>query len=389
MNTVEVSELTRQFVLRRTARGRRRRVREVLTAVDSMSFRIESGSAVGYIGANGAGKSTTIKMLTGILVPTSGTVRTCGLDPVRRRRELAGRIGVVFGQRSQLWWDLPLRESFTILAAIHRLEPAAARRRTDELVEQLEMAHTLDTPVRQLSLGQRMRAEIAAALLHRPELLILDEPTIGLDVLSKQRLREFLRRERADSGTTLLLTTHDMGDIERLCERVLVVDHGRLAYDGTLPGLARTVGARRVLVVDLARPSDDLTDLAGATLLAAEADGMRQRLAFDPEITTAAQLLAAISNRVEVRDLSIEEPDIEDVVRRIYSAGDGTAPAPSDAGAVARGAIPGDEAESAAERPGEQGVQHAAEGGAAGVEKAVQRGATGVDDDRNHASTSL
>lgn len=389
MNTVEVSELTRQFVLRRSARGRRRRVREVLTAVDSMSFRIESGSAVGYIGANGAGKSTTIKMLTGILVPTSGTVRTCGLDPVRRRRELAGRIGVVFGQRSQLWWDLPLRESFTILAAIHRLEPAAARRRTDELVEQLEMAHTLDTPVRQLSLGQRMRAEIAAALLHRPELLILDEPTIGLDVLSKQRLREFLRRERADSGTTLLLTTHDMGDIERLCERVLVVDHGRLAYDGTLPGLARTVGARRVLVVDLARPSDDLTDLAGATLLAAEADGMRQRLAFDPEITTAAQLLAAISNRVEVRDLSIEEPDIEDVVRRIYSAGDGTAPAPSDAGAVARGAIPGDEAESAAERPGEQGVQNAAEGGAAGVEKAVQRGATGVDDDRNHASTSL
>ena len=389
MNTVEVSELTRQFVLRRSARGRRRRVREVLTAVDSMSFRIESGSAVGYIGANGAGKSTTIKMLTGILVPTSGTVRTCGLDPVRRRRELAGRIGVVFGQRSQLWWDLPLRESFTILAAIHRLEPAAARRRTDELVEQLEMAHTLDTPVRQLSLGQRMRAEIAAALLHRPELLILDEPTIGLDVLSKQRLREFLRRERADSGTTLLLTTHDMGDIERLCERVLVVDHGRLAYDGTLPGLARTVGARRALVVDLARPSDDLTDLAGATLLAAEAGGMRQRLAFDPEITTAAQLLAAISNRVEVRDLSIEEPDIEDVVRRIYSAGDGTAPAPSDAGAVARGAIPGDEAESAAERPGEQGVQNAAEGGAAGVEKAVQRGATGVDDDRNHASTSL
>lgn len=389
MNTVEVSELTRQFVLRRSARGRRRRVREVLTAVDSMSFRIESGSAVGYIGANGAGKSTTIKMLTGILVPTSGTVRTCGLDPVRRRRELAGRIGVVFGQRSQLWWDLPLRESFTILAAIHRLEPAAARRRTDELVEQLEMAHTLDTPVRQLSLGQRMRAEIAAALLHRPELLILDEPTIGLDVLSKQRLREFLRRERADSGTTLLLTTHDMGDIERLCERVLVVDHGRLAYDGTLPGLARTVGARRVLVVDLARPSADLTDLAGATLLAAEADGMRQRLAFDPEITTAAQLLAAISNRVEVRDLSIEEPDIEDVVRRIYSAGDGTAPAPSDAGTVARGAIPGDEAESAAERPGEQGVQNAAEGGAAGVENAVQRGATGVDDDRNHASTSL
>ncbi len=337
MNTVEVSELTRQFVLRRRQPGRRRRTREVLTAVDAMSFHIEAGAAVGYIGANGAGKSTTIKMLTGILVPTAGTVRTCGLDPVRRRRELAGRIGVVFGQRSQLWWDLPLRESFTILAAIHRLAPLESRRRIDQLVDHLDMGHTLDTPVRQLSLGQRMRAEIAAALLHRPELLILDEPTIGLDVLSKQRLREFLGRERAEHGTTLLLTTHDMGDIERLCDRVLVVDHGRLAYDGTLPGLARTVGARRVLMVDLAQPIAELTDLADATLLSSDGGGIRQRVAFDPEITTAARLLATISERVEVRDLSVEEPDIEEVVRRIYSAGHSTAPAPKDAGEVVRG----------------------------------------------------
>lgn len=393
MNTVEVSELTRQFVLRRKQPGRRRRVREILTAVDAMSFHIETGSAVGYIGANGAGKSTTIKMLTGILVPTSGSVRTCGLDPVRRRRELAGRIGVVFGQRSQLWWDLPLRESFTILAAIHRLEPVAARRRTEELVEQLEMAHTLDTPVRQLSLGQRMRAEIAAALLHRPELLILDEPTIGLDVLSKQRLREFLRRERAERGTTLLLTTHDMGDIERLCERVLVVDRGRLAYDGTLSGLARRVGARRVLVVDLARPAAELTGLPGATVVSSVGDGIRQRLAFDPEITTAAELLAAIAARAEVRDLSIEEPDIEDVVRRIYSAETDsrseTAPAHRGAGAVTGDSDPANPRDSAAEGAGEQSVQNSAEGGAAGVEESVQCGAAGVDDDRNHAATSL
>ncbi|MEV6771912.1 ATP-binding cassette domain-containing protein [Nocardia sp. NPDC051030] len=285
-----------------------------------MSFRIERGAAVGYIGANGAGKSTTIKMITGILVPTTGRLRTCGLDPVRQRRELAGRIGVVFGQRSQLWWDLPLRESFSILSAIHRLDPRAATRRTGELVEQLEMGGTLDTPVRQLSLGQRMRAEVAAALLHSPELVILDEPTIGLDVLSKQRLREFLRYERTQRGTTLLLTTHDMGDIERLCERVLVVDHGRLVYDGSLAGLAATVGAHRVLTVDLAEPTPDLTDLPGAKLLGTEGAGMRQRLAFDTEITTAAQLLAAVSARAEVRDLSIEEPDIEDVVRRIYEA---------------------------------------------------------------------
>ncbi|WP_067828684.1 ABC transporter ATP-binding protein [Nocardia inohanensis] len=316
---IEIEELTRTFVLHRKT-GRWRRRREEITAVDAMSFRVERGAAVGYIGANGAGKSTTIKMITGILVPTSGRLRTCGLDPVRRRRELAGRIGVVFGQRSQLWWDLPLRESFSILAAIHRLEPGAARTRTGELVEQLEMAGTLDTPVRQLSLGQRMRAEVAAALLHSPELVILDEPTIGLDVLSKQRLREFLRYERAERGTTLLLTTHDMGDIERLCERVLVVDHGRLAYDGSLAGLAATVGAHRVLTVDLAEPTPDLTDLPGSKLLGSEGSGMRQRLAFDTEITTAAQLLAAVSARAEVRDLSIEEPDIEDVVRRIYEA---------------------------------------------------------------------
>ena len=192
---IDVQDLTREFTLRHKGAGRRR-TRTTLAAVDRMSFRVQPGESVGYIGANGAGKSTTTKMLTGILVPTSGSVLTCGLEPVRRRRDLARRIGVVFGQRSQLWWDLPLRESFTILAAIHRLDAGAAATRTAELVDQLEMAPSLDTPVRQLSLGQRMRAEIAAALLHSPELLILDEPTIGLDVLSKQRLREFLREER-------------------------------------------------------------------------------------------------------------------------------------------------------------------------------------------------
>jgi ABC-2 type transport system ATP-binding protein len=283
-----------------------------------MTFQIAAGESVGYIGANGAGKSTTIKMLCGILVPTSGSVRTCGLDPMRSRRELARRIGVVFGQRTQLWWDLPLRESFSILAAIHRLDAGESKRRTDELVDQLEMAETLDTPVRQLSLGQRMRAEIAAALLHSPSLLILDEPTIGLDVVSKSRLREFLISERATRGTTLLLTTHDMGDVERLCDRVLVVDHGRLAYDGTLPGLAQTVGAQRVLVVDLMEPAPDLLGIPGATHVGSEAGGLRQRLAFDAEATTAADVLAAVAQRAALRDLSIEEPDIEDVVRRIY-----------------------------------------------------------------------
>ncbi len=313
---IETESLTRVF----TTRARGTLTRRRLTAVDDLTVRIAPGESVGYIGANGAGKSTTIKMLTGILVPTSGEVRTCGLEPVRQRRLLAREVGVVFGQRSQLWWDLPVRESFRILAAIHRLSDAAERARTDELVDRLEMGPFLDQPVRQLSLGQRMRGEVAAALLHSPRLVILDEPTIGLDVLSKQRLREFLITERHDHGTTLLLTTHDMGDVERLCDRVLVLDHGRLAYDGSLPGLAATVGAQRVLVVDLEEPTPDLVDVPGTTHVSSASQGLQQRLAFDAADVSAARVLAAVAERAAVRDLSIEEPDIEDVVRRIYAA---------------------------------------------------------------------
>jgi len=312
---IEAIGLTREFRVRDGARRRR------LTAVDGLTVRVEPGEAVGYIGANGAGKSTTIKMLTGILVPTAGSVLTCGLRPVPDRRALARQVGVVFGQRSQLWWDLPVRESFRILAAIHGLSAVAERERTAELAERLELGGFLSVPVRQLSLGQRMRAEVAAALLHSPRLVILDEPTIGLDVLSKQRLREFLAGERRQHGTTLLLTTHDTGDVQRLCDRVLVIDHGRLAYDGDLAGLSRAAGAQRVLVVDLAAPGPDLKDLDGARHLASEGGGLRQRLAFDAERTTAAKVLAAVAQRAEVVDLAVEEPDIEDVIRRIYAAG--------------------------------------------------------------------
>lgn len=311
---IETVGLSREF---RVREGLRRRT---VRAVDDLTVRVEAGEAVGYIGANGAGKSTTIKMLVGILVPSGGSVRTCGLRPVEDRRRLVREVGVVFGQRSQLWWDLPVQESFRILASIHGLGPARERERTDELVERLEMASYWSTPVRQLSLGQRMRAEVAAALLHTPRLVILDEPTIGLDVLSKQRLREFLGAERRTHGTTLLLTTHDMGDVERLCERVLLVDRGRLAYEGTLAGLSRTVGAERVLVVDLAAPGPDLVDVPGTRHLGSEGGGLRQRLAFDAEVTTAAKVLAAVSDRVEVVDLSVDEPDVEDVVRRVYAA---------------------------------------------------------------------
>jgi ABC-2 type transport system ATP-binding protein len=288
--------------------------------VNGISASIQPGEAVGYIGANGAGKSTTIKMLTGILVPSSGQVRTCGYDPVPQRRRLAREIGVVFGQRSQLWWDLPLRDSFRILGAIHRLPTEAARARTEELVDRLGLADLLDTPVRQLSLGERMRGEVAAALVHRPRLLVLDEPTIGLDMISKERLRHFLVAERAEFGTTLLLTTHDMGDIERLCDRVLVIDRGRLVFDGTLPSLAERVALQRVLVVDLPEPSPDL-QVSAAAHIGSDLDGQRQRLAFSPKETTAARVLAEVSAVTEVVDLTLEEPAIEDIVRTLYGVG--------------------------------------------------------------------
>ena len=316
---VQLDNLRRSFTVRQKV-GRLRRRTRVVYAVNGISASIQPGEAVGYIGANGAGKSTTIKMLTGILVPSSGQVRTCGYDPVPQRRRLAREIGVVFGQRSQLWWDLPLRDSFRILGAIHRLPTEAARVRTEELVDRLGLADLLDTPVRQLSLGERMRGEVAAALVHRPRLLVLDEPTIGLDMISKERLRHFLVAERAEFGTTLLLTTHDMGDIERLCDRVLVIDRGRLVFDGTLPSLAERVALQRVLVVDLPKPSPDL-QVSAAAHIGSDLDGQRQRLAFSPKETTAARVLAEVSAVTEVVDLTLEEPAIEDIVRTLYGVG--------------------------------------------------------------------
>ncbi|MCF6473884.1 ATP-binding cassette domain-containing protein [Nonomuraea sp. MG754425] len=214
--------------------------RNVVHAVRDLSFRVAPGEFVGYLGPNGAGKSTTIKMLCGILTPTTGSVRVAGLDPSRRRTTLARRIGVVFGQRTTLWWDLPLKDSFELIRHLYRVERADFATRLAELTETLDLGEFLRTPVRQLSLGQRMRGDLAAALLHAPDVLVLDEPTIGLDVVSKAGIRDFLQRLNTERGTTVLLTTHDLGDIERLCRRVMLIDHGQLAFDGTLDDLMAT-----------------------------------------------------------------------------------------------------------------------------------------------------
>jgi ABC-2 type transport system ATP-binding protein len=311
---IEVANVTKSFVVRKRA-GRLRRARTILTACEGISFAVRTGEFVGYLGPNGAGKSTTIKMLTGILTPSSGSVRVAGLDPSRQRTTLARRIGVVFGQRTTLWWDLPLRDSLALVRHMYRVDAREHGARLAELVEVLDLGSFLDIPVRQLSLGQRMRGDLAAALLHAPELLVLDEPTIGLDVVTKATVREFLARLNAERGTTILLTTHDLGDIERLCRRVMIIDHGRLAYDGDLDRLRATADVERQLVVDLARAGPPV-ELPGTRFV--RSSGPRQWLAIGAE-TNAATVVAAVTARYEVADIALREPDIEDVVTRLYA----------------------------------------------------------------------
>jgi ABC-2 type transport system ATP-binding protein len=314
VSVISVAEVGRDFTVS-VRTGRLRRTRKVVSAVSDLTFSVEPGEMVGYIGPNGAGKSTTIKMLTGILVPTTGRLEVAGLVPSLRRTELALRIGVVFGQRTTLWWDLPLRDSFELLRRIYRIPPDRYRRNLRTFVDLLDLGPMLDTPVRQLSLGQRMRGDIAAALLHDPEVVYLDEPTIGLDVVSKSQLRDFLRETNAERSVTVLLTTHDLVDIERLCSRVMVIDHGRLVFDGGLDSLSDLAGARRTLVVDLPEVAAPI-DLAGA--VTDKVIGPRQWLSFPAE-ASAAPLIAELSARYQVADLSILEPNIEDVITRIYS----------------------------------------------------------------------
>ena len=241
---IDVHGLRKEFTVTKRS-GRLRRTRHRIAAVDGVDLVVERGETLGYLGPNGAGKSTTLKMLTGVLMPTSGTVRVCGLVPVSQRRRLASHIGVVFGQRSQLWWDLPLRDSFELARHIWRVPPSEHAARLARLRRDLELDSFLDTPVRQLSLGQRMRGELTIALLHGPAVLFLDEPTIGLDVVSKQAVRAFLTELRDTGDTTVVLTTHDLADIERLCRRLVVIDHGRVVHDGTLAALHERYGSRR------------------------------------------------------------------------------------------------------------------------------------------------
>ncbi|KJK36775.1 methionine ABC transporter ATP-binding protein [Streptomyces variegatus] len=311
---IELEGVEKVFEVRKKT-GFMKRERRQVRAVDSISFRVERGEMVGYIGPNGAGKSTTIKMLTGILTPSAGRLRVAGIDPSRERTRLAHRIGVVFGQRTTLWWDLPLVDSYRLMHRMYRIPDARYRQNLDRLVDLLGLGDLLDVPVRQLSLGQRMRGDIAAALLHDPEVLYLDEPTIGLDVVSKSKVREFLRELNTERGTTVLLTTHDLQDIEQLCKRVMVIDHGRLMYDGPLAGLHEAAESERTLVVDLERELPPIEAPAPARVV--RVDGPRQWLAF-PAGESAAPLVARVAAEYPLVDLSVREPDIEAVIARMY-----------------------------------------------------------------------
>ena len=317
MTVIEMRDLRKDFTVRVRA-GVLRRRKTTIPAVDGIDLAIDVGEMVGYIGPNGAGKSTTLKMLTGVLTPSAGRVAVCGLVPVPQRTKLALRIGVVFGQRSQLWWDLPLRESFALLKHIYRVPAADHDARLRRCIALLDLGGFLDTPVRQLSLGQRMRGELTAALLHGPEVLFLDEPTIGLDVVSKQAVRSFLAELGRRGDVTLVLTTHDLADIERLCRRLVVIDHGRVVHDGTIEQLHARYGSRRSLVVDLDSPLPPGFTLPGATVTAIEADGHRASFALDS--VSAGPAVAHLMSVASVRDLSLVEPDIEDVVARLYAS---------------------------------------------------------------------
>lgn len=302
-------------------------------AVEGVSMSLDAGELVGYIGPNGAGKSTTIKMLTGILVPTSGRIEVAGLVPHQKRKENARNIGVVFGQRSQLYWDLPLVESFELLRAIYGVPRDRYRANLDHFTSILDMADFLSTPVRQLSLGQRMRGDFAAAMLHDPHVVFLDEPTIGLDVVAKEAIRNFIAQVNRERGTTVILTTHDLADVERLCRRIVLIDKGTLIYDGEIERIKERYGTHRTLVVEFDESYDDV-HVEGAELESREASVARLR--FDRRTISAEALIRRVAERYCVKDISIEEPELETIIRRIYVDGYAT----GDAAPVLDPAIP-------------------------------------------------
>lgn len=290
------------------------------TAVHDVSFSVQQGELVGYLGSNGAGKSTTIKMLAGILVPSGGTATVNGIVPWEQRERNARNVGVVFGQRTQLWWDLPLIDSFRIIAKLYEVDDTRLDRALKRLDDQLEFSGFLQTPVRQLSLGQRMRGDLAAAMLYNPAVLYLDEPTIGLDVVARERMRAFVEHTNRQAGTTIMLTTHDLADVERLCQRIIFIDHGRVLFDGAITELVRRYAPWRELRLTLAPGSEAPALALPGVEMALSAEG-QVRLRFDPAVTAVPEVIRAVMAEASVMDLELADPTLEAIVREIEESG--------------------------------------------------------------------
>jgi ABC-2 type transport system ATP-binding protein len=323
MAVIQVEDLSKVFQIPLKEPGLKGAVKalfapkyEPRVAVDGVDFSVERGEVVGYIGVNGAGKSTTIKMLTGILLPSRGSVRVLGRDPHRERVANAREIGVVFGQRTQLWWDLAFIESLSLVARIYEVPKQRYAELLDQFSELLDLGELLHVPIRSMSLGQKMRAELAATLIHEPQVVYLDEPTIGLDLIVKDRIRGFIKEQNHAKGTTVILTTHDLGDIEELCQRVLMIDAGKIIYDGPISAIKDRFGKHRVINFETLQAASHLSLPAGAEVAGAEPGKLSVR--FDRTRTTASQVAAALMSQVEVKDFSLSEPDLASIVKQIY-----------------------------------------------------------------------
>ncbi|MFJ6617838.1 ATP-binding cassette domain-containing protein [Kitasatospora sp. NPDC091335] len=332
MSLIEVAGLVKEFRRPKRIDGPFGGLRTLLTrqytsklAVDGIEFSIGEGELVGYLGPNGAGKSTTVKMLAGILRPTAGHLEVAGVVPWRERERHARNIGVVFGQRSQLWWDLPLRDSLETVGRLYGVERTRYRRNITHFTDMLMLGPFLDTPVRQLSLGQRMRGDLAAAMLPEPRILFLDEPTIGLDIIARERMREFIATQNRVHGTSVVLTTHDLGDVERLCTRIILIDGGRVLYDGAVDELKTQFAPHRELVFHLAEGTTwQGVDLPGVECVrSGAAEPGVVSLRFAPKETQSPEIIAAVLARHRVTDLSITESALEGVIHRIYSGSEG------------------------------------------------------------------
>ncbi|MGE7217407.1 ABC transporter ATP-binding protein [Priestia koreensis] len=320
MAIIEAKNLTREFkVFKKNSssfyllKKMFSRKAETKKVVDNLNLTIEEGDFVGYLGPNGAGKSTTIKMLSGVLTPTDGEITVLGMSPTKQRKAYAQKIGVLYGQRSQLWWDLPLIESFELLKAIYKVPEDEYKKRLDRFVELLDMQEFLYRPVRVLSLGQRMKGEIVATLLHSPPILFLDEPTIGLDVLAKDRIQEFLRIINKEEKVTIILTSHNMDDIEKLCNRIILIDQGKVMFDGSTEKLKTLTGKKKILILDI--PPNQIDIAAPIVPLKVEGNRLFFEVSDDSEIS---KLITKLSNFYEVLKVEIDEPEVEEVLKDLY-----------------------------------------------------------------------